>query len=458
MVNVITQLFKYMVALIMAIYTIRCFTVFSVKKEKKKKRRIYRKQNFLMLWIHLMLYTIIFLNEKSMYVLVFYGAQLCFFLLLRCLCTTIFTTGMRQSFLINNMFFLILICFVMPTRLDMTLAVKQFLIAVASVAFSLTVPVIVEKVGFLSRLGIVYGIIGLGVVGSVFIFGTKVYGATNWISIAGIGFQPSELAKIIFVFFVAAMLYKNTSLKQIMLTSALAGVHVLMLVVEKDLGAAVIFFVTYIVMLYVATRRAMWPLMGLAAGAGASVVAYHLFDHVKRRVVAWKDPWGNYNDAGYQIAQSLFAMGTGGWFGMGLYQGMPKDIPVRESDFIFAVIAEELGGFFAICLILVFMSCFIMFINISLRLTNNFYKLLAIGLSIAYGFQLFLCIGGVIKFIPHTGVTLPLISYGGSSILSTIIVFAVIQGLYLLKQKEVKEIEEKRRESEQRQWNDQTRV
>lgn len=119
-----------------------------------------------------------------------------------------------------------------------------------------------------------------------------------------------------------------------------------MLVVEKDLGAAVIFFVTYIVMLYVATRRAMWPLMGLAAGAGASVVAYHLFDHVKRRVVAWKDPWGNYNDAGYQIAQSLFAIGTGGWFGMGLYQGMPKDIPVRESDFIFAVIAEELGGFF----------------------------------------------------------------------------------------------------------------
>lgn len=103
----------------------------------------------------------------------------------------------------------------------------------------------------MSRLGIVYGILGLGVVGSVFIFGTKVYGATNWVSIAGIGFQPSELAKIIFVFFVAAMLYKNTSLKQIIITSVIAAVHVLMLVVEKDLGAAVIFFVTYIVMLYV---------------------------------------------------------------------------------------------------------------------------------------------------------------------------------------------------------------
>ena len=445
MVNIITQLFKYIIALLMAIYTIRCFTVFNAKTERKK-RRVYKSQNFLMLLIHFMLYVIVFLNEKSMYVLVFYGAQLCFFIVALFLYSSIYRNASRL--LINNMFFLMMIGFVMLTRLELSLAVKQFLIAVASVAFSLAVPVIIEKAGFLSRIGIVYGILGLVIVGSVFVFGTKVYGATNWVNIAGIGFQPSELAKIIFVFFIAAMLFKDTSLRRIIITSVLAAVYVLMLVVEKDLGAAVIFFVTYIVMLYVASRQVIWPLLGLGAGSLASVAAYFLFDHVKRRVIAWKDPWSNYNDAGYQIAQSLFAIGTGGWFGMGLYQGMPKDIPVRESDFIFSVIAEELGGLFAICLLLVFISCFIMFINISLRLTNNFYKLLAIGLSISYGFQLFLCVGGVIKFIPHTGVTLPLISYGGSSILSTIIVFAVIQGLYLLKQKEVKQIEEKRRESE----------
>ena len=121
-----------------------------------------------------------------------------------------------------------------------------------------------------------------------------------------------------------------------------------------------------------------------------AVIGYHLFSHIAVRVAAWKDPFAAYSSGGYQIAQSLFAIGSGGWFGSGLMDGMPEKIPVRESDFIFAVIAEELGGFFAICLILVFMSCFIMFINISLRLTNNFYKLLAIGLSIAYGFQLFL--------------------------------------------------------------------
>lgn len=446
MINVITQLFKYMIALLMAIYTIRCFTVFNAKTERKK-RKIYRRQIFLMLLMHFMLYMIIFLNERSMYVIIFYCAQLCFFIIALFMYSNIYRNASRL--LINNMFFLMMIGFVMLTRLELSLAVKQFLIAVASVAFSLAVPVIIEKAGFLSRLGIVYGILGLVVVGSVFVFGTKVYGATNWINIAGIGFQPSELAKIIFVFFVAAMLYKDTSLRQIIITSVISAVFVLMLVIEKDLGAAAIFFVTYIIMLYVASRQIIWPLLGMGAGSLASIVAYQLFDHVKRRVIAWKDPWSNYNDAGYQIAQSLFAIGTGGWFGMGLYQGMPKDIPVRESDFIFSVIAEELGGLFAICLLLVFISCFIMFINISLRLTNNFYKILAIGLSISYGFQLFLCVGGVIKFIPHTGVTLPLISYGGSSILSTIIVFAVIQGLYLLKQKEVKQIEEKRRESEQ---------
>lgn len=445
MINIITQLFKYIIALLMAVYTIRCFTVFSAKTDKKK-RRVYRSQNFLMLIIHFMLYAIVFLHEPSMYVIVFYAAQLCFFIVALFLYSNIYKNASRL--LINNMFFLMMTGFVMLTRLELSLAVKQFLIAVVSVAFSLAVPVIIEKAGFLSHLGIAYGILGLIVVGSVFVFGRSVYGATNWVTIAGIGFQPSELAKIIFVFFVAAMLYKDTSLKRIIITSAIAAVFVLMLVAETDLGAAVIFFVTYILMLYVASKQIIWPVLGLSAGSLAAVIAYRLFAHVKRRVIAWQDPWSNYNDAGYQIAQSLFAIGTGGWFGMGLYQGSPTDIPVRESDFIFSVIAEELGGLFAICLLLVYISCFIMFINISLQLTNNFYKILAIGLSISYGFQLFLCVGGVIKFIPHTGVTLPLISYGGSSILSTIIVFAVIQGLYLLKQKEVRLVEEKRRYSE----------
>ncbi len=442
MIQIITQLFKYAMALLMAIYTIRCFTVFHAKTEKKQ-HRLYMGQNLILFWIHAMLNVILYLNTQSLYLIVFYFAQLCFLIVALFLYSTIYKEA--SKLLINNMFFLMMLGFSLLARLDMSLAVKQFVIAVLAVALSLVVPIVIAKVGFLAKMGIVYGVIGLAMISSVFVFGTTVYGATNWVYIAGVGFQPSELAKIVFVFFAAAMLYQKRSLERVLVTSAVAAVFVLLLVAEKDLGAALIFFVTYIVILYVSTGQIRWPLMGFGGMSVAAVGAYYLFDHVKRRVVAWLDPWSDYEDAGYQIAQSLFAIGTGGWFGMGFYQGSPTDIPVVQSDFIFSVVAEELGGLFAICLILVYISCFIMFINISLQLTNNFYKLLAIGLSISYGFQLFLCVGGVIKFIPHTGVTMPLVSYGGSSILSTIIVFAVIQGLYLLKQKEGRQLEEKRR-------------
>ena len=164
----------------------------------------------------------------------------------------------------------------------------------------------------------------------------------------------------------------------------------------------------------------------------AAVAAYNLFTHVQTRVTAWSDPWSYIDTAGYQVAHSLFAIGTGGWFGMGLGEGMPGVIPVSESDFIFSAICEELGFFFGICIILVEISCFIMFINISLKMQRQFYKLAALGLSIEYIFQVFLTIGGVTKFIPSTGVTLPLVSYGGSSVISTVILFSIIQGMYVL--------------------------
>ncbi len=120
------------------------------------------------------------------------------------------------------------------------------------------------------------------------------------------------------------------------------------------------------------------------AGTVAAVTAYNLFTHVQTRVIAWSDPWGHIDTAGYQVAHSLFAIGTGGWFGMGLGEGMPGAVPVAESDFIFSAICEELGTFFGICLILVEISCFIMFINISLKMQRRFYKLAALGLSIEY--------------------------------------------------------------------------
>ncbi|MEG0565804.1 MAG: FtsW/RodA/SpoVE family cell cycle protein, partial [Hungatella sp.] len=140
-----------------------------------------------------------------------------------------------------------------------------------------------------------------------------------------------------------------------------------------------------------------------------------------------------------QITQSLFSIGTGGWFGMGLYQGMPGKIPVVEKDFVFAAISEELGGIFALCILLICLGCFLQFMMIAGQMQAYFYKLIALGLGMVYIIQVFLTVGGVTKFIPSTGVTLPLVSYGGSSILSTFIIFGVIQGLYILKRNEEEE-------------------
>ena len=188
-----------------------------------------------------------------------------------------------------------------------------------------------------------------------------------------------------------------------------------------------------------ATGNPFYFIGGLGSGCVAAMIAYRLFSHVRVRVVAWQDPLSVIEKEGYQICQSLFAIGTGGWFGTGLNQGMPEKIPKVEQDVVFSAISEELGGIFALCLIMVCMSCFLMFLNIAMQLKDRFYKLVALGLGTTYGFQVFLTIGGVIKFIPSTGVTLPLVSYGGSSLLSTIIIFAIIQGFYILREREGKE-------------------
>ena len=443
MVNVIIHVSKYVLAILAASYAMKCFTVFSDRHEYDRGH-VYVVQNVLMFLIHFICYLIIYLMTKDMKMLYFYGAQFVLFLTTLIIYGTIYKNASRL--IVNNMCYLLMVGFVILTRLDFDMAVRQFGIAVAAACISLVIPAFMLRVRIVDRWGVFLGVFGFLMVASVFVFGRSMYGATNWISIGGFSLQPSELVKIVFVFFVAAMLARNTSFKRIVITTAAAAAYVLVLVVERDLGEAVIFFLNYLVMLYVATRQFRYMALGLGAGSAAAVVAYKLFDHVKTRVVAWSDPWGNYNDAGYQIAQSLFAIGTGGWFGMGLFKGKPDTIPVVVSDFIFSAIAEEMGALFAICLILVYFSCFLMFINISLQLVKPFYKLVAMGLSTAYGIQLFLCIGGVTKLIPHTGVTMPLISYGGSSVLSTIIIFAVIQGLYLLRQREVRILETRREE------------
>lgn len=438
--SVTVELSKYIIIFLFAIYTWHCFTVF-VGKDKEQKEKIYHRQKTILFIIHFICSLVLYLNSLDVQIILFYIIQVIFLIFVSKSYPFVYE-GMSKIVL-NNMLMLLMIGFVMIERLNPSYAIRQMIFAALICFVGLFIPYIIEKFSYFDKFGWFYAIGGIILLGLVFVIGKEVYGAKNWIVIGGFAMQPSEFVKIVYVFFAAALLAKATKFQDIVKVTMVAAVHVLILVVEKDLGAALIFFFTYLVILYVSTEKLWYLLAGIACGVVAAVVAYFLFSHVQVRVTAWKDPWGTIDSQGYQIAQSLFAIGTGGWFGMGLGQGLPNKIPVASSDFIFSAIAEEMGVFFAICVILVEVSCFVMFINISLRMTRRFYKLTALGLSVEFIFQVFLTIGGAIKFIPSTGVTLPLVSYGGSSVISTVILFNIIQGMYVLNREEAEELEER---------------
>ena len=339
--------------------------------------------------------------------------------------------------LVNNMCMLLSVGFIILCRLDMEKAVRQFVIVAAGSVIGLILPVLIRKMKFLRKLTWFYAGIGICLLAVVLVLGVTTYGAR--LSIFGV--QPSEIVKITFVFFMAAFFQRGTSFRDVVIATVVAGAHVLILVLSRDLGSALVFFVAYLVMVYVATRNPGYLALVLAGGSLASVAAYFLFGHVRQRVVAWRDPFSVWETSGYQNLQGLFAIGAGGWFGVGLCQGSPELIPFVQQDYMFAAICEELGGVFAICKILGCMSMFLLGVNISLRIKKRCYKLIALGLGTEYAFQVFLTIGGVSKFIPMTGITLPLVSYGGSSVLATIIMLAIIQGLYILREDEDEEFE-----------------
>lgn len=435
----IVEMARYVIILLFALYTFYSFRAFA-GHNKQRQNRVFAAQRTLTLLLHTVMSAILIMENKDIMYGGLWAAEFAFYLIFIKVYQACYK-GLSKLVL-NNMMMCMMVGFVILGRLASDYAVHQIILAAAAMVLCIFVPLIIEKFRILEKMGWYFAAIGIVFLMLVFVIGVEKYGSRNWISVGGIAIQPSEFVKILYVFFMASLLSQTTKFKHIVIISAVAAVHVVILVAEKDLGAALIYFVTYIFVLYVATTKVQYLGAGLAGGTLASIVAYHLFSHVKTRVQAWRDPWAEIRGGGYQVAQSLFAIGTGGFIGMGLGKGLPGSVPVVESDFVFSAISEELGGVFAICLIMVYLSSYIMFVNIAMKMKKQFYKLTAFGLSVVFIFQVFLCVGGVTKFIPSTGVTLPLISYGGSSIVTTIIIFSVIQGMYVLNGKEEESLEE----------------
>ena len=367
--DVAARVCHYAILVLMVLYTIQSVTVFS-QRQARGRERIFLRQNLEMFLIHFLGFVSLFLNTMQFDLILFYAAQVLYLAFTLLLFRNLYPRSSRS--LINNMCMLLVIGFIMVTRFSTDQSLKQFEIAALGTALALLVPLIVSKLLVLTRLTWGYVLVGLGLLGLVLIAARVTNGAKLSISVAGFSLQPSEFVKIIFVFAVAGLLSTEHSFRRVVLATILAAVHVLILVISTDLGSALIFFLTYLIMLFVATRNPFLTLLGLFAFCIAAVAAYFLFAHVRVRVQIWRDPFQDYSGTGYQICQSLFAIAAGGWLGTGLCQGSPGAIPYVSQDFMFSAILEELGAVFGICLIVLCMAVFLMFVNIAMKLSNRF--------------------------------------------------------------------------------------
>ncbi len=432
----IIELSKYFIVLFMVLYTFTCFYAFRYREEKSGSF-IYVIQNILMFLVQVLGFLDLSLVSKDIRYLFFFAFIQIFLFAAIMMVTMVYENANRL--LLNNMCMLLGIGLCMVARLSFNKAIKQYVIALLSLVVALMIPWLLSRIRFLKKLTWIYALAGILLLSIVLIVGEATHGSKISFTMGGITFQPSEFVKILFLFFLAGALWEDVSLKRVILTTAIAGLHVMILVASKDLGSALIFFVGFVMVVFIASKNYLYLFLGVAGGSGAACVAYMLFDHVKTRVLAWQDPWSYIDDQGFQITQSLFAVGSGSWFGMGLLKGNPKAIPYVDADFIFSSICEEFGLIFGICLILICVSCFVMMMRISVQIHDRFYQMIVYGIGIMYIFQIFLTVGGGIKFIPLTGVTLPFISYGGSSIMTTMIMFFIIQGIYIRLQQQEKE-------------------
>lgn len=334
--------------------------------------------------------------------------------------------------------------YVFIARLDPDLAGFQALWTAIGVGAFVATLFLVRRARDLERFRYTFALVGLGLLLLPLVpgLGRNINGARLWVRLGAVTFQPGELAKIALCVFFASYLVEKQPLLT-MGTRRIAGLWVpnvrhfgpivlawaFSLVVmfwERDLGSSLLFFALFIVLLWVATARGVYLAIGGAMFAGGAVLAWTLFDHVKTRVSILIDPWSVADGAGYQTVQALFAFAAGGVSGTNLAQGSPQRIPAVSTDFIFAAIGEELGLLGTVAVLMAFLLMVGAGLRVAMRVESPFAKLLAAGLTAIIGLQTFIILGGVTRMVPLTGITLPFVSYGGSSLISNYILLALL--------------------------------
>jgi cell division protein FtsW (lipid II flippase) len=334
--------------------------------------------------------------------------------------------------------------YVFIARRDRDLAALQALWTARGVGAFVATLLFVRRTRDIERFRYTFALIGIGLLLLPLapVIGRNINGSRLWVRFAGITFQPGEMAKIALCIFFASYLIEKRELlsqftRQIGPISVphvrhlgplvLAwGASLVVMIAEKDLGSSLLFFALFVSMLWVATDRNVYLVFGGLMFAAGSFFSWKAFAHVQERVHIWHNPWPVANAAGYQIVQALFAFAAGGLFGVGLSHGNPGRIPAVSTDFIFAAIGEELGLFGCGAILLAFLLMIGTGMRIALRAEGSFDKLLATGLTTIFGIQGFIIIGGVTRLVPLTGITLPFVSYGGSSLISNYVLLALL--------------------------------
>lgn len=267
------------------------------------------------------------------------------------------------------------------------------------------------------------------------IIGRETNGAKNWFYVGSLSVQPSEIVKLSLLLIISHFMSRRRFLPWLIFAVGCLG----LLMLQKDLGTALMYYGVTLMLYYASSSNLLLTGIGLAGGAGAAVLGYRMFAHVKRRVAIWQNPWSDYDNAGYQLVQSLMAIASGGLFGVGLGLGSPRTIPVYHTDFIFAVICEQFGVIFGLCVLLMYVAIIWRGATTAMAARTSFHGLLAMGATLMIGLQTFVIIGGVIKLIPLTGVTMPFVSYGGTSLVSSMCLIGLLQGVASLNEDDLDE-------------------
>ena len=329
------------------------------------------------------------------------------------------------------------------TRLEPSASMGQIVYLFLGVALMVGTLAVVKNLEVVKRYKYVLGAAGIALLVLPMLIGTEIYGSKLWIKIGSFQFQPGEFAKVFIVLFLAGYLAENRELLSISNRTVLGvklprlrllyplfivwGVCLLVVAFERDLGSALLFYTIFLIMLYVATGRVSYVLIGLVLLAVGAFGMYQIMGHVQVRVAIWLDPFKDAQNLGFQIVQALYSLADGGLLGVGIGKGLGGDsIPVVASDMIFAAIGEEMGLLGGAAVLLLFMLFAVRGLTTAARAKSDLAAFSAAGLTAAISFQAFTIVGGVTKLIPLTGVTLPFMSQGGSSLLASFVIVALL--------------------------------